>query len=300
MGFHPVDLFLIDAVGIMDVAAAIRQGQHLAAELDDLLRRMGRHVARARNDGGLAGQILALGGEHVGEEIDRAVTGRLGADQRTAPFQPLAGEHAGEVVGDALVLAEHVADLAPAHADIARRNVDIRADVAVELGHEALAEAHDLAGALALGVEVGTTLAAAHGQAGQCVLEGLLEGEELQHRFGDAGVEADAALVGADRVVVLYAPAALDADITGIIFPADAEGNHAVRLGDAAQDLLGVILLLVLHEFENVLGDFLHRLDEFGLVRVALLHTLHEPVEINVIGNCHDIIPPKNARVCDR
>ena len=47
---------------------------------------------------------------------------------------PLPVSTPGEVVGDALVLAEHIADLAPADADIARRHVNIRADVAVKLG----------------------------------------------------------------------------------------------------------------------------------------------------------------------
>jgi hypothetical protein len=84
-------------------------------------------------------------------KVDRAVAGRLGADHRTAVFEALAGEHPGELVGDALVLAEHVADLAPADADVARGHVDVGTDVAIELGHERLAEAHDLALALALG-----------------------------------------------------------------------------------------------------------------------------------------------------
>ena len=177
--------------------------------------------------------------QHVQQEIDRAIAGRLGADQRAAIFEALAGQHAGELVGDALVLAEHVADLARADADVAGRHVDVRADVAVELGHEALAEAHDLAVALALGVEVRAALAAAHRQAGQRVLEGLLEGEELQHALGDRGVEADPALVRADRVVVLDAAAALDADIAVVVLPADAEGDDPIGLGDAAEDLLG-------------------------------------------------------------
>ena len=130
----------------------------------------------------LAGQILPSRLQHVLEEIDRAIAGRLGADQRAAIFEALAGQHAGELVGDALVLAEHIADLAAADADVAGRHVHVGADMAVELGHEALAEAHDLAVALALGIEVGAALAAAHRQAGQRVLEGLLEGEELEDR----------------------------------------------------------------------------------------------------------------------
>ena len=84
--------------------------------------------------------------EHPLDEIDRAVSGRLRARARAAIGQALAGQHAGLVaVGQALVLAEHVADLAPADADVAGRHVGVFAEVAVQLGHERLAEAHDLA-----------------------------------------------------------------------------------------------------------------------------------------------------------
>lgn len=39
-------------------------------------------------------------------------------------------------IGQTLVLAEHVADLASAHADVAGGNVRILANVAMKLGHE--------------------------------------------------------------------------------------------------------------------------------------------------------------------
>ena len=120
-------------------------------------------------------QGLALDGEHGGGEQDGAVAGGLGARQRAAPGQALAGEHAGVVgVAQALVLAEQVADLAPAHADVAGGDVGGRADVAGELGHEGLAEAHDLALGAAMRVEVGPALAAADALVGQGVLEDLL------------------------------------------------------------------------------------------------------------------------------
>jgi hypothetical protein len=41
----PVDLLLIDPVRIVDEAAAVRQGQHLAAQLADLLRRVRGDIA---------------------------------------------------------------------------------------------------------------------------------------------------------------------------------------------------------------------------------------------------------------
>src|SRR3954469_23141420 len=282
VGLDPVDLLLVDAVGIVDEALAVGQGQHLAAELDDLLGGMGGDVAGARDDRALADQVEAAGLQHVLEEVDGAVAGRLGPDQRAAIFQPLAGQHAFPAAGDPFVLAEHVADLARADADVAGGHVDVGADMAKQLGHEALAEAHDLAVALALGIEIGAALAAAHRQAGQRVLEGLLESEELQDRAVDRRVEADSALIGADRIVVLDPVAALDPDIVVVGLPADPERDHPVRLGDSAQDLPAVVILLVGDEVEDVLGHFLDRLDEFGLARIAALDALHEAGQIDV------------------
>ena len=183
-------------------------------------------------------------------------------------------------IGDALVLAEHVADFARADPDIAGRHVDISSDMAIKLGHEGLAEAHHFVIRLALGIESGAALAAAHGKAGEAVLEGLLEGQEFQHAFGDGGMEPDAALVRPDGIVVLHAPAALHADIAFVVFPADAEAHHPVGLGDAAQDLVFVIERLVLDEVENIVGDFMHRLDEFRLAWIAALDALYETFQV--------------------
>jgi hypothetical protein len=65
---------------------------------------------------------------------------------------------------------------------------------------------------LALGVEVATALAAAHGERREAVLEGLLEAEELQDAQVHGRVEAEAALVGADGAVELDAEAAVHLD----------------------------------------------------------------------------------------
>src|SRR3546814_14060300 len=91
----------------------------------------------------------------------------------------------------------------------------------------------DLAHALALGVEVRSALAAAHRQPGQRIFERLFERQEFEHAFGDARVKADTALIGSDRIVVLNAPAALDADMAVVVLPADAEGHDPVGPGDA-------------------------------------------------------------------
>src|SRR5690606_18643129 len=203
------------------------------------------------NDGAHAFQIAPLVPEHILEEIDCAVPGRFGPNLRAAVLQPLTGEHAGEMVGDALVLPEHVADLASAHTDVACRNVHIGADVAVEFGHEALAKAHHLAVGLALGVEVRAALASAHRQAGERILERLLESEKLEHALINARMEAKPALVGPDRVVVLDPATTLDSHIASIVLPADTKRYDAVGLCDAAQNLRRLVGLLVRDEAED-------------------------------------------------
>ncbi len=170
-------------------------------------------LPRPGDQAGLAFQGLASGGQHLGGEVDAAVAGGFRTDERAAPVEALAGEHPGELVGEALVLAEEVADLPAAHADVAGGHVGVGADVAEELGHEALAEAHDLGVGLALGVEVGAAFAAAHGQGGEGVLEHLLEGQELEDAQVDGGVEAQAALVRADGRVHLDAEAPVHLDL---------------------------------------------------------------------------------------
>ena len=268
----------------MDEAFGIAERQHRAAKLDDLFGSVRGDIARTRNHGALAFDFQALGAQHVLQEVDGAIAGCFGADQRATPFETLAGQHAGELVGDALVLAEHIANFAAANADIAGRHVDIGTDVTIKFGHEALAEAHDFIGALALGVEVRAALAAAHRQASQRVLEGLFKGEELQNAFGHRRVETDAALVRPDGVVVLHAPAALDADVALVVFPANTERNDAVGFGNAAQDLRFMVFFLAAHEFEDVLGDFSHRLYEFWLARITLLHPIDKARQVHVLA----------------
>src|SRR5690606_38962172 len=192
-----------------------------------------------------------------------------------------------KVIGDPLVLTEHVADLARTDSDIAGRHVDVRTDVAIELGHEALAEPHDFAVGLALRIEVRPALSSADGKSGERILEGLLEGQKLEHAFVDARVKAQAAFVRSDRVVVLDAIASLDTHVAGVVLPADAERNDPIRLREPTQDLRRPVNLLVGDELENVFGDILHGLDEFRLVRIVLPHGFHERREVDVVGGDH-------------
>src|SRR5664280_78043 len=279
-------LLAIDAGLVVDVAGGVAAGDGLAAEVEDLLDRVLGDVAGAADEARLALERLAPGGEHLGGEVHGAVAGRLGTDQRAAPVEALAGEHADELVAHALVLAEHEADRTAAHADVAGGHVGELADVAAQLGHERLAELHDLEVALALGVEVRAILAAAHGERRQGVLEDLLESEELEEAEVDGRMEAQAALVGADGAVHLDAEAAVDLDLALVVHPRDAEHDHALRLGDALEDLRVAILRVLGDDGLERLGDF-HR----GLVELRLAGVLGLQLGHVFVNECAHVVP---------
>ena len=123
------------------------------------------------------------------DEIERAETGSLGTEDRTAPLYAFTGKHTFIAMSELLVLAKEIANLTTTYADVACRNVLVRTDIAIELVHERLAEAHDFGIAATAGREVRTTLGATHRQRGERVLECLLEAQELHNRKVDRGME---------------------------------------------------------------------------------------------------------------
>src|SRR5205814_328638 len=104
-----------------------------------------------------------------------------------------------------LIHSEQEPDLARADADVSRRHVGVRADMAKELAHERLAEPHHFTVALSFRIEIGAAFAAAHRQGSERVLKDLLEGEELQDAEIHRRMEAEAALVRTDGAVHLDA-----------------------------------------------------------------------------------------------
>jgi hypothetical protein len=148
--------------------------------------------------------------------------------------------------------------------------------VAIQLAHQGLAKAHHLAVALALGVEVAAALAAAHGQRGQRVLEGLLEAQELQDRQVDAGVKAHAALVGADGHVVLHAEGPVDLGLALVVHPRHAELDGALGLDQALQQAVVAVLGMRVQKGPQRDHHLAHGLQELGLVGVAALDGAHE------------------------
>ena len=169
---HEVDLLLGgDAILVIDVTIGTGQRHDLTAQLVDLLNRTPSNVTKARDGKGLALDLLAKGLEHFYGIIHGTIAGCLRTDERTAVGSSLARQDAGKLVAQSLVLAIQIANLTRAYADVTGRYVGVRANVALQLGHKALAEAHDLGIRLALGVKVRAALTAAHRKAGQRVLQ---------------------------------------------------------------------------------------------------------------------------------
>ena len=265
-----------EALFINDGAAGVRHGDDLGAQFHGLFDGVLGHIARAGHRHAHALEGLAAGLEHFVGKVHGAVARGFRADQRAAEAQALAGEHAGSVVGQLLVHAGHVAHFAATHADVACRHIGVGAHVAVQLGHESLAKAHDFCRALALGVEVGAALAAAHGQGGQRVLEGLLECQELQHRQVHRGVEAQAALVGANGHAVLDAIAAVDLHGAVVVRPGHAEHHHALGFDQTLQQTLLCVARILLDERPQAFHHFRDSLQEFRLTGIAKSHLRKE------------------------
>ena len=109
--------------------------------------------------------------------------------------------------------------------------------MALQFGHERLAETHHLCVGFATRVEVATAFGTTHRQGCQSVLERLLKCQELHDAQVYTGVETDASLVGADGRVHLHAETAVDLHFTFVVHPGHAEHNHALGLDHALHDL---------------------------------------------------------------
>ena len=96
----------VDALRVVDGAVGVGEGDALAAELVDLLDRVLGDVAGAGDRDGLALERIAARGQLLLREVDRAVARRLGTDEAAAPVEALAGQDAGELVAEPLVLPD--------------------------------------------------------------------------------------------------------------------------------------------------------------------------------------------------
>src|SRR5699024_4126643 len=96
-----------------------------------------------------------------------------------------------------LVLTEQIADLASSDADVAGGHIGVFADMPMQFDHERLAEAHHFQIGATLRVEIAAAFGAADRQARQCVLEYLLESQELDGSQQDRRMKPQAALIRA-------------------------------------------------------------------------------------------------------
>ncbi len=236
--FQLLDQPDIKAFLVNDHAVTVGTGDAYATQLMNFLDGVDCYVAGAGNEAFLAVKGILTNFQRLIDEERGAIAGCLGPNQGAAELEPLAGQDTRlPAVGDPFVLAEHIANLAATHSDIARRNVGVLTDVAIEFGHEALAETHDFIIGLAFGIKIGPSLAAADRHAGQGVLEDLLEAEELDDTEVDRGVEAQAALVGTKCAVEFNAETAVDVNLPLVVLPGYPEDDLPFRFADALDDL---------------------------------------------------------------
>ncbi len=166
--------------------------------------------------------------------------------------------------------------------------------MATKFGHEALAKAHHFIVGLAFGIEVGTTLTAAHRQRGQAVLQHLLETQEFQDALVHAGVETQPALVGADRAVEFNPEAPVDLNLAGIIQPGNAEHDHPFRFDQPFDNFCLDVLRVVFQYGCERLQYFFHRLVELFFTAVFRFDCGQNRIKIWV----HFFLPNRNVH-CD-
>ncbi len=257
------------AVGIVHGTTWVGGGDDAGPQLHRFLDGVLGHVARARHWHRHASQRLAAMGQHGLGEIEQAVAGGLRANETATKGEPLAGKDALGAVGEPLHHAGHVAHLAPADADVTGRHVGVGPQVAMKLQHQCLAEAHHLSLALALGIEIAASLATAHGQCGEGILEGLFEGEELEHREIHRGVKTHPPLEGANGGAVLDAVAAVHLHLALIVHPADAKLDQPLRLYQSLQQAMLQIAGMALDIGPDGGKHLADRLNKLRLVGIA-------------------------------
>ena len=109
-----LDHIQLDAILVDDIAIRVGHGDHLRTQLLGLLSGVDGDVSRAGDDGGLADEVVVCHvGEHLANKVQQSVAGGLGADERAAVGEALAGQHAHKAVGDALDLSHALAFTSP-------------------------------------------------------------------------------------------------------------------------------------------------------------------------------------------
>ena len=276
-----LDRYEINAVRIVDVAIRVGAGHDLRPKLLCLLNRIDRNVARAGDDDRLAREVDALRRKHILHEVQQTVPRCLRTRKAAPVVRTLARQNTRIIrVTDALVLTEEIANLTPADTDIARRDIHVRPNVAIELRHKALAEVHDLVIAASMRVKIRSALASADRQSRQRILEHLLKGKELQDVERDTRMKTQTSLIRAKRTRHLHAIAAIDLNLAIVIHPRHTERDDAVCLNHALKDLVLLVLWMLLQKGDDRCQNLGDRVFEMRLIGIALRYQIQNIIYI--------------------
>ena len=206
--------------------------------------------------------------EHLVDEIETAEARSFRTEDRSAELHALAGECAGVFAGELLIHAIEIAYFTCANADVTSGDVGVGANITPELEHERLTESHDFSVATSAEYEVCTALAAAHGESGKSVFEGLLEAEELEDREIHGWMEAEATFVRADRVVELDTVTQVYVHFALVVDPGHTESEDAIGLDKALDDFRFLKLWMLVVDALNRGEYFFHGLQVFLFTRM--------------------------------
>ena len=223
-----------------------------------------------------------MGLHHLMNEVQCTISRSFRTQNTSAPFQTLTGERSTvELAGQFLIHAKQIANLATAHTDVAGRHIHIRTDYLIQLAHESLAEAHDFGIALAAWREVTAALATAHRQCGECILESLLESQELQNAQIDRRMEAQTALIRTDSTVELHTVTDVHLHLALVVHPRYTEGDDTLRFHDALHNFcLFKFRMLVVHVL-NRFQHFAYSLQVLHFAWMLLCQVLHNFLNVH-------------------
>ena len=272
----PRSAFEVDAVLLREAVRGLillvpaRYADHfspdLLVELDRVLGDVAESLHARRRVAGREVELL----EGLAHREDHAVAGGLGAAERAAHADRLAGDESREPLPvDRLELVEHPEHVLGARHDVGRGHVADRSHVLRELPYPAAADLLLLAHAQVVRIADDASLAAAERDVDDRALPGHPH-RERPHRVDRLHrVEADAALRGAARVVVLdpESPEHLDASVVHLdrdahVIFAQVVAQELLRRLVEAEELRDPVKLGLRH-FEGVVGFVCHSSPSF-------------------------------------
>ena len=124
------------------------------------------------------------------------------------------------------------------------------------------------------------------------VLEGLLEAQELDDRSIHTGMQAQAALVGADGAVELNAEATVHLNLARIVHPGYTELDKTLRLDQALQHTVFLVFRVLFHQSLQAFQNLAHGLQELRLIGVTGFHLCIYTGQVIVFE--HNVLPLSN------